>query len=117
MAQRGGYPLAPKLPFSPGYDFVGKIIDPCNSVSFNKGDMVCAMLPTMGTYRERYIEVKEGGVVFIQGASGGVGISLSEIGKLKKLNMFGTASKAKHGFLKETGVIPINYQEDDFVKQ
>jgi NADPH:quinone reductase-like Zn-dependent oxidoreductase len=74
------------------------------------------MLPTMGTYRERYIEVKEGGDVFIQEASGGVGISLSEIVKLKKLNMFGTASKEMHGFLKETGVIPINYQEDDFVK-
>jgi NADPH:quinone reductase-like Zn-dependent oxidoreductase len=26
MAQHGGYPLAPKLPFTPGYDFAG-IVD------------------------------------------------------------------------------------------
>lgn len=152
MAQRGGYALAPKLPFSPGYDFVGKIIDPYNSVSFNKGDMVCAMLPTMGTYRdiievkedfliklpkgisiiktaaailnyltaycilEEKVKVKEGNTVFIQGASGGVGIALAQIGKLKKLNMFGTASKSKHRFLKEMGVIPIDYRNEDFVK-
>lgn len=32
MAQRGGYPLAPKPPFTPGYDFAG-VIDEVGTAS------------------------------------------------------------------------------------
>lgn len=58
MAQRGGYALAPKKPFSPGYDFVGKVIESYNSNDFKKGDMVAALLPEMGAYSE-LLEVEE----------------------------------------------------------
>ncbi len=33
MAVRGGYPLAPKRPFSPGYEFFGTVEDPGDRVS------------------------------------------------------------------------------------
>jgi NADPH:quinone reductase-like Zn-dependent oxidoreductase len=152
MAQRGGYILGPKLPFSPGYDFVGKVINAYNSSNFCEGDFVAALLPKMGTYRdiievkeellvklpdgssimksaaavlnyltaycilEKKANIKQGDTVLIQGASGGVGIALAQIGQLKKLNMYGTASKTKHGLLKEMGVTPIDYRNEDFVR-
>jgi NADPH:quinone reductase-like Zn-dependent oxidoreductase len=53
MAQRGGYFLAPKRPFSPGYDFVGRVVDTNNSKKVKEGDMVAAMLPTMCTYQDK----------------------------------------------------------------
>lgn len=151
MAQRGGYALAPKLPFSPGYDFVGRVVEAYNSEDFKNGDFVAALLPQMGTYRDlievpeeflvklpqgisllktaaavlNYLtaycildekaKIKSGDTVFIQGASGGVGIALAQIGRMKGLKMYGTASQAKHPLLKQLGVIPIDYKRENFV--
>lgn len=152
MAQRGGYALAPKKPFTPGYDFIGKIIDNCCSNQFQTGDMVAALLPQMGTYSEllevdeKYLvklpnktpidkaaasllnyltayciieqkaSIKDNDSVYIQGASGGVGIALSQIGKLKSLKMFGTTSKNKAELIKNYGVIPIDYKSENLVE-
>ncbi len=58
MAQRGGYALAPKKPFTPGYDFVGRVIESYDSTHFEAGDRVAALLPRMGTYSE-ILEVDE----------------------------------------------------------
>ena len=153
MAQRGGYNLAPKLPFTPGYDFVGRVINPLDSQLFNEGDLVGALMPTMCTYTEilevpenrlvklphnadpilcsaailnyltaaclllRKAEVVAGDVVFIQGASGGVGTALAEMGRKLGLKMYGTASAAKHDLLKSRGVVPIDYKNKDFVRE
>lgn len=152
MAQRGGYFLAPKRPFSPGYDFVGRIAKNSQSGKFKQGELVAAMLPTMCTYQEKlFVEekylvkmpekieiidaaaavlnyltaycileekakVKNGDTVLIHGASGGVGTALAQIGKLKNLKMYGTASKAKHQILEGLGVGPIDYKTEDFVQ-
>src|SRR6056297_354409 len=53
MAQHGGYPLAPKVPFTPGYDFVG-VIDAFGSdaVGLEKGQYVAALNPEFGCYSE-----------------------------------------------------------------
>lgn len=53
MAQHGGYPLAPKIPFTPGYDFVG-IVDYVSSdaVGVEKGQYVAALNPEFGCYSE-----------------------------------------------------------------
>lgn len=53
MAQHAGYPLAPKLPFTPGYDFVG-IVDHVSSdvVGVEKGQYVAALNPAFGCYSE-----------------------------------------------------------------
>src|SRR6185369_3275415 len=48
MAVRGGYALAPKLPFSPGYEFQGTIEA--------TGQRVVGMTPKMTCYRE-YIDI------------------------------------------------------------
>jgi len=51
MAVRGGYPLAPKRPFSPGYEFFGTVEDPGDS-GLARGQPVAGMIPAMGAYRE-----------------------------------------------------------------
>lgn len=153
MAQRGGYPLAPKKPFTPGYDFVGRVREAYNSDAFKNGDMVGGLLPVMGTYTE-LIEVPEsrlvklpgktdfkkaaasilnyltaycildkkaniqnGETVFIQGVSGGVGIALAQIGKLKKLKMYGTASSSKQEILESYSVESIDYRKSDYERR
>lgn len=148
MAQRGGYVLAPKKPFTPGYDFVGRIVESYDSDIFQIGDMVAAILPKMGTYSEllevdeQYLvklpkntpidkavasllnymtaycileqiaKVNMGDAVYIQGASGGVGVALAQIGKLKALNMFGTSSASKAHLISNYGVTSIDYQTE-----
>lgn len=53
MARRGGYPLASKPPFTPGYDFTG-VIDEIGSevTDFNVGDHVVGLNPNFGCYSE-----------------------------------------------------------------
>ncbi|ODP96210.1 hypothetical protein BGL48_03790 [Salinivibrio sp. SS3] len=55
MAQRGGYPLAPKPPLTPGYDFAGTIERLGESASgLNLGDRVVGLSPELGCY-SRYL--------------------------------------------------------------
>jgi len=53
MAQRGGYPLAPRIPFTPGYDFVG-MVDQLGqgTTGIEKGQLVAALNPEFGSYAE-----------------------------------------------------------------
>jgi NADPH:quinone reductase-like Zn-dependent oxidoreductase len=53
MAQRGGYPLAPSLPFTPGYDVVGTVEEIGSRVtSLRPGQMVVALNPAFGCYAQ-----------------------------------------------------------------
>ncbi|ORT52218.1 hypothetical protein ST37_02475 [Vibrio sp. qd031] len=53
MARRGGYPLTPKLPFVPGYEFAGIVDAVGDEVSeFNIGDNVVGLNPKYGCYTQ-----------------------------------------------------------------
>ena len=57
MAVRGGYPLSPNPPFSPGYECLGQVeqvgrAPAAGPPPFAVGDRVVALLPRMGAYRE-----------------------------------------------------------------
>lgn len=59
--------------------------------------------------------LREGGRVLVHGAAGGVGVAASQIAKIYKAFVFGTASKSKHDFCREHGVDrPIDYRSEDF---
>jgi NADPH:quinone reductase-like Zn-dependent oxidoreductase len=59
MAQHGGYPLAPRLPFTPGYDFTGVVDQVGPGVSgLAAGQYVAALNPQFGSYAE-YVCVPE----------------------------------------------------------
>jgi len=62
----------------------------------------------------RTANVKEGEKILIHGAAGGVGTALLQLGKLKNLQMYGTASPGKLQLVKELGGIPIDYKNENF---
>ena len=62
-------------------------------------------------------EVQSGESILVQGAAGGVGTALLELGSLSDLEMYGTASQHNHELVSALGATPIDYQTEDFVKR
>ncbi len=138
-AVRGGYLLAPKLPFTPGYEYAG---------TDESGRRVAGMLPKMGAYQE-YIDtdprwsaaipddvsdeaaaalplnyltalallekttrLEAGAEVLVHGAGGGVGRALLELAGLRGLNVYGLASKERADELRGLGAVPLDRHGD-----
>jgi NADPH2:quinone reductase len=53
----------------------------------------------------------------IHGAAGGVGTALLQLGRLAKLEMFGTCSSRGAPAVSERGGVPIDYRNQDYVKE
>ena len=134
MALRGGYPLAPRQPFSPGYEFFGE----------TDGQPVAGIVPSMGCYREtlvvdpawvvpvpggvepetaaqvplnyltalamvdRLAALKPGQSLWVLGAAGGVGTAVLEVARLRGVRAFGTAAEAKHPLVVSLGATPLS---------
>ncbi len=60
-------------------------------------------------------EIRSGESILVQGAAGGVGTALLELGSLSDLEMYGTASVHNHELVSALGATPIDYQNEDFV--
>jgi NADPH:quinone reductase-like Zn-dependent oxidoreductase len=86
--------------------------------SLNPADVVAIVLNYVSAHQmlHRVAKVKAGDKVLINGASGGVGTALLELGKLAGLKMYGTSSPDKHDILTKFGCSPINYRAQDFVE-
>lgn len=65
----------------------------------------------------RSAKVKPGQRVLIHGASGGVGTALLQLGRLARLEMYGTCSARAAEVVKELGATPIDYRNSDFVEE
>jgi NADPH:quinone reductase-like Zn-dependent oxidoreductase len=65
----------------------------------------------------RSAKIKEGQRVLIDGASGGVGSALLQLGRVAGLEMYGTCSSQKLSVVSDLGGIPIDYKNADFVKE
>jgi NADPH2:quinone reductase len=65
----------------------------------------------------RSARVKPGQCVLIHGAAGGVGTALLQLGRLDRLEMYGTCSSRNRAVVSELGGIPIDYQQQDFVEE
>jgi NADPH2:quinone reductase len=65
----------------------------------------------------RSARVRSGERILVQGAAGGVGTALLELGKLADLEMYGTASEHNHELVSELGATPIDYRSEDFVER
>ncbi len=154
MARTGDYLLQRRVPFIPGYELVGEVVDHGDGADPGRvapGTRVAVMLPKMGAYTEYVVvpawlpvpvpegldpvaaatipldyltalsllethgRVGEGDAVLIQGASGGVGQAISQLGCLTGLRMYGTASAAGSAErLARDGVRFIDYRRRDF---
>ena len=65
----------------------------------------------------RCARVRSGQRVLIQGAAGGVGSALLQLGRLAGLRMYGTCSSRGASVVSDLGGIPIDYQHQDFVDE
>jgi NADPH:quinone reductase-like Zn-dependent oxidoreductase len=65
----------------------------------------------------RVAHVERGGRILIHGAGGGLGTAFLELGHLAGLEMYGTASKAKHALVSRLGATPIDYHTEDFAER
>jgi NADPH2:quinone reductase len=61
--------------------------------------------------------VRPGQRVLIHGAAGGVGSALLQLGRLARLQMYGTCSSHGASTVSSLGGIPIDYQHQDFVTE
>jgi NADPH2:quinone reductase len=65
----------------------------------------------------RSAHVRAGQRVLIHGAAGGVGTALLQLGRLAELEMYGTCSARGASAVSDLSGIPIDYQNQDFVKE
>ena len=82
-------------------------------------EAACLVLQYVTAYQliHRVAKLQAGQRVLIHGAGGGVGTALLEIGQILGLEMYGTASAAKHDLVRRLGSTPIDYQHEDFVER
>jgi NADPH2:quinone reductase len=63
----------------------------------------------------RLAALRPGQRALVHGAAGGIGTALLELGRLARLDRYGTASRPKHGVVASFGATPIDYRNEDFV--
>jgi len=82
-------------------------------------EAVCLILNYITAYQmlHRSAKIKPGQRVLIDGAAGGVGSALLQLGRLAGLEMYGTCSSQKASAVSALGATPIDYRQLDFVKE
>ena len=80
-------------------------------------EAVSLILSYMTAYQmlKRVAKVKAGQRILVHAAGGAVGMALCQLGQLMELDVIGTASAAKRGFVESLGAAHIDYQSEDFV--
>jgi NADPH:quinone reductase-like Zn-dependent oxidoreductase len=130
LARIGLYPDAPKPPMVVGYEVAG-VIDAVGGgvTTVHAGDRVVALtkfggyadvvsVPAGQVYRfpDRLSDAEaaaltSGETVLIHNAGGGVGIAATQLARLRRATVIGTASAVKHDALRSFGVeYPIDYR-------
>lgn len=80
---------------------------------------VCLVLNYTTAYQmlHRYARVKERDRILVHSAAGGVGTAVLQLGRLRQLEMFGTASPAKLDLVSRLDCRAIDYKNSDFVNE
>ena len=83
------------------------------------GEAVTLVFNYLAAYQmlHRVAHVAAGQRILVHGAAGGLGTAFLELGHLAGLEMYGTASKPKHGLVQRLGATPIDYRAEDFVER
>ena len=83
----------------------------------DSAEAVCVVVDylTADVMLHQAAKVRSGESALVQGAAGGVGTALLELGRLADLDMYGTASQHNLELVSALGATPIDYQTDDFV--
>jgi NADPH2:quinone reductase len=85
----------------------------------DSAEVVSLVLNYITAYQmmHRSVHLRAGQRVLIHGASGGVGTALLQLGRLVGLEMYGTCSRGSAATVSELGGVPIDYKDQDFVKE
>jgi NADPH2:quinone reductase len=115
-----GQTVGALLGFDGGYaEFIcvpaGEAVSVPSGLDPSEAVCVVANYLTAYTVMHRVAAVKSGERVLVQGAAGGVGTALLELGELAGLEMYGTASAHNHELVSSLGATPIDYRSEDFV--
>jgi len=80
---------------------------------------VCLVANYLTAHRVLHADakIKQGEKVLVQGAAGGVGTAILELGRLLELEMYGTASPSNHELVKSLGATPIDYKSENVVRR
>jgi NADPH:quinone reductase-like Zn-dependent oxidoreductase len=82
-------------------------------------EAVCLVANYVTAYSmlHRAAKVRSGERILVQGAAGGVGTALLELGAMAGLTLYGTASPHNHDLVRSLGATPIDYHRDDVVER
>lgn len=82
-------------------------------------EAVCVVVNYLTAYMAMHTTaaVQSGESILVQGAAGGTGTALLELGRLAGLEMYGTASKHNHELVASFGATPIDYHTEDVVNR
>lgn len=88
-------------------------------IGVDPADAVVLVLSYVAAHQmlHRLARVASGQRILVHGAAGGMGTAFLELGSLAGLEIYGTASKAKHGLAARFGATPIDYRTEDFVER
>ncbi len=86
-------------------------LDPAEAVSL--------ILSYLTAYQmlNRIAKVEPGRRILVHGAGGAVGAAMIQLSRLNNIDVYGTASEAKHELVSRLGATPIDYQKEDFVER
>lgn len=82
-------------------------------------DAVCVVANYLTAHlaMHRTANVRRGESILVNGAAGGVGTALLQLGSLAGLEMYGTASQHNQQLVSALGATPIDYRNEDFVER
>ena len=85
--------------------------------SLDAGEVVAVALNYLVAHQalSRAARIRPGQAVLVTGAAGGIGTAIVQLGQLLGLRMYGAADAAKHHWLTDHGVLPLDAQGADVV--
>ena len=118
-----GQPVAALLGFGNGGYAEHVCVPAGDLVSVPEGldpaEAVCLVANYLTAHRVLYenARIQPGETILVQGAAGGVGSAILELGRLEHLEMIGTASKHNHELVSALGATPIDYKTENVVQR
>jgi len=87
--------------------------------NLDPAEVVCLVANYLTAHRVLYedAEVQRGERILVQGAAGGVGTAILQLGKLEELEIYGTASKRNHELVSSLDATPIDYENESVVNR
>jgi NADPH:quinone reductase-like Zn-dependent oxidoreductase len=118
-----GQPVAALLGFGNG-GYAEYICVPAKELvpvppGLDPAEVVCLVANYLTAHRVLYedAKVQRGEQILVQGAAGGVGSAILQLGRLEELEIYGTASKRNQELVSSLGATPIDYKNESVVNR